>query len=337
METQKPFKAAAVQAAPAFLDLRGTVDKTIALIEEAAAKDVSLLAFPEAWIPGYPFWSWLGSQAWGMQFVGRYHANSIERDGPEMQAIAAAVARTRMTVVVGTSERDHGSLYLGQTIFGPDGAIIANRRKLRPTHVERSVFGEGDGSDLKVHQTELGRLGALCCWEHLQPLVKYAMFAQHEQIHIASWPAFSLYQGRAYALGPDLNAAVTQVYAAEGQCFVVAATTIVTPDIQAMLCDDPAKVDLLPLGGGKSMIFGPDGAPLADYLAPTEQGMIIADIDLEMIAYAKAAADPIGHYSRPDVFQVLFDDRPRSRFTCASACHGNETSLALDDDEQSGE
>lgn len=320
MSLPEPFKAAAVQAAPVLLDLKGTVDKTIALIEEAHRQDVRLLAFPEAWIPGYPFWSWLGSQAWGMRFLKQYHANSIERDSAEMQAIAEAVGRAGMTVVLGTSERDHGSLYLGQTVIGPDGEIKAHRRKLRPTHVERSVYGDGDGSDLKVIQTELGRLGALCCWEHLQPLVKYAMFAQHEQIHVASWPAFSLYQGTAYALGPELNAAVTQVYAAEGQCFVVAATMIVTPEIQAMLCDDLDKADLLPLGGGKSMIFGPDGAPLASYIDPMTEGLVTAEIDLGMIAFAKAAADPVGHYARPDVFQVLFDDRPRSRFTRASIC-----------------
>ncbi|WP_443193040.1 carbon-nitrogen hydrolase family protein [Novosphingobium sp. KACC 22771] len=336
MTLSQPFKAAAVQAAPEFLDLAGTVDKTIALIEQAAQQDVKLLAFPEAWLPGYPFWSWLGSQAWGMQFVGRYHANSIERDGPEMEAIAAAAARAGMTVVLGTSERDHGSLYLGQTIIAGDGSILAHRRKLRPTHVERSVFGDGDGSDLRVHATELGRLGALCCWEHLQPLVKYAMFAQHEQIHIASWPAFSLYEGKAYALGADLNSAVTQVYAAEGQCFVIAATMVVTPKIQAMLCDEPAKADLLPLGGGCSMIFGPDGAPLAQRIAPTEEGLVIAEIDTSLIAYAKAAADPIGHYARPDVFQVLFDDRPRSRFTRASICDKADADAQVDVGDDSG-
>lgn len=329
MSLSEPFKVAAVQAAPVFLDLKGTVDKTIALIEEAHRQDVRLLAFPEAWIPGYPFWSWLGSQAWGMQFLKQYHANSIERDSVEMQAIADAAGRAGMTVVLGTSERDHGSLYLGQTFIGPDGEIMAHRRKLRPTHVERSVYGDGDGSDLKVIQTGLGRLGALCCWEHLQPLVKYAMFAQHEQIHVASWPAFSLYQGTAYALGPDLNAAVTQVYAAEGQCFVVAATTIVTPEIQALLCDDQEKANLLPVGGGKSMIFGPDGAPQASYLDPTTEGLVTAEIDLGMIAFAKAAADPVGHYARPDVFQVLFDDRPRSRFTRASICDDSQDQDSL--------
>ena len=103
------------------------------------------------------------------------------------------------------------------------GEVIANRRKLRPTHVERSVYGEGDGTGLVVHDTAIGRLGGLCCWEHLQPLSKYAMYSMDEQVHVASWPTRSLYAGKAFALGPEANLAASQVYALEGQCFVLEA------------------------------------------------------------------------------------------------------------------
>jgi nitrilase len=312
MATGKPFRAAAVQAAPAYLDLAGTVEKTIALIRQAKGEGVELLAFPETWIPGYCFWPWLGSPAWGMKFVQRYHENSITVDGPEMAAIRAEVAAANMHVVVGTSEKDHGTLYIGQSIIAPDGSVIAHRRKLKPTHVERTVYGEGDGSDLAVHDTALGKLGALCCWEHLQPLLKYAMFAQHEQIHVASWPSFALYSGAAYALGAELNNAVNQVYAAEGQCFVVAATAVTTPEIQAIVCETDEQRQLLPTGGGRSMIFGPDGSPMADYLDPSEEGLVIAEIDIGLIPLAKAAADPAGHYARRDVAR-LFLNTERTR------------------------
>ncbi|MBL0925590.1 MAG: carbon-nitrogen hydrolase family protein [Sphingomonadaceae bacterium] len=311
MVATKPFVAAAVQAAPAYLDLAGTVDKTIAIIRQARSEGVQLLAFPETWIPGYCFWPWLGSPAWGMKFVHRYHENSIATDGAEMDAIRAEVAAAGMHVVVGTSERDHGTLYIGQSIIAPDGSVIANRRKLKPTHVERTVFGEGDGSDLKVHETQIGQLGALCCWEHLQPLVRYAMYAQHEQVHVASWPSFALYQGAAYALGPELNNAVNQVYAAEGQCFVVAATAVTTPAVQDIVCETDEHRQMMPVGGGRSMIFGPDGAPLAEYLAPDQEGLVKAEIDLSMIALAKAAADPAGHYARSDVTRLLFNSERR--------------------------
>ena len=110
---------------------------------------------------------------------------------------------------MGYSERDGGSLYIAQLLMDQDGELVATRRKLKATHVERTVYGEGDGSDIRVHNTALGRVGALCCWEHLNPLTKYAMYAQNEQIHIASWPSFSLYEGAAYALGPQLNTAVS--------------------------------------------------------------------------------------------------------------------------------
>jgi aliphatic nitrilase len=301
------LRAATVQAAPVYMDLHGTVEKTIALIEQAADDGVELLVFPETWIPGYPFWAWLGPPAWGMQWVARYHENSIAVDGAEMQRICEAARRASLFVVLGTSTRDHGSLYIGQSLIDASGRVVAHRRKLKPTHVERTVFGEGDGSDLAVHDSAIGRVGALCCWEHLQPLTKYAMYAQHEQIHAASWPGFALYGGMAYALGAELNDAVSQVYAAEGQCFVIAATAIVDQRARDMLCDTDERRQLLPLGGGRSMIFAPDGRRLADYLAPDEEGLLIADLDLRAIAVAKAAADPVGHYARRDVTRLLLN------------------------------
>ncbi|MEO0911134.1 MAG: nitrilase-related carbon-nitrogen hydrolase, partial [Pseudomonadota bacterium] len=193
------------------------------------------------------------------------------------------------------------------------GEVISRRRKLKPTHVERTVYAEGDGSDMVVHETELGRVGALCCWEHLQPLNKYAMFSQNEQIHIASWPSFSLYEGGAYALGSEVNTSASQIYAVEGQCFVLAACATVSDEMVEFLCDSPVKQQLLKKGGGYARIFGPDGAPLGNIIPPDEEGLVIADIDLNMIAIGKAAADPCGHYSRPDVFRLMFNNKPSPR------------------------
>ena len=272
-----------------------------------------LIAFPECWLPGYPWWIWLDSPAWGMQFVQRYHQNAPRADGPEMATIRAAAKQHGIVVVLGFTERDGGTLYIAQQLIDADGGLIASRRKLKATHVERTVFGEGDGSDLRVHDTALGRLGALCCWEHLNPLNKYVMYAQHEQIHVGAWPSFSVYEGAAYALGPQLNTALSQVYAAEGQCFVLASCGLVSAEMQALLCDTPVKRELLKLGGGAAMIFGPDGRPQCEPLAADQEGLLIADLDLGLIALAKAAADPVGHYSRPDVARVVFNPHPQSR------------------------
>jgi nitrilase len=305
------YKAACVQAVPCYFDIEAGVEKTIKLITEAGANGAKLIAFPECWIPGYPWWAWLDAALVNMQFVQRHFNNCMTSDGPEMQRIAQAAVEAGVYVVLGYSERAGGSLYISQMHIDPFTGTMHPRRKLKPTFIERTLFGEGDGSDYFVRDTELGRIGGLCCWEHLQPLNKYAMYAQNEQVHCAAWPGFALYAGKAHALGAEVNTSVSQVYAAEGQCFVLAATTVVDQHIQDMICDTEFKRDLVPLGGGASRIFGPDGSSLAEPLGEHEEGIIYADIDLDMISLAKAASDPAGHYSRPDVFQLQFDATAR--------------------------
>jgi aliphatic nitrilase len=324
--THPRFRAAAVQAAPAFLDLDAGIDKAIGLMAEAASHGAQLIAFPETWLPGYPWHIWLDSPAWGMQFVQRYHDNSLVYGSPAAQRLADAARQHRIMVVMGHSEKAGGSLYMGQWIIGADGQTIAQRRKLKPTHVERTVFGEGDGSDLTVWETPLGRVGALCCWEHLQPLSKYAMYAQDEQVHIAAWPSFSLYRGGAYALGPEVNNAASRVYAVEGGCFVIAPCAVVSPEMVDMLCgEDATKRQLLLAGGGFSAIYAPDGQLMHEPLPEGTEGIVYADIDLGMIALAKAAADPAGHYARPDVTRLWLNKARGDRVVSPTAAS------ALDD------
>lgn len=310
------YKVAVVQAAPAWLNLDASIDKTIALIDEAAANGAKLIAFPEVFIPGYPWHIWLDSPAWciGRGFVGRYFDNSLSYDSPQADRLRAAVRKAGITAVLGLSERSGGSLYIAQWILGPEGETVATRRKLRPTHCERTVYGEGDGSDLAVYNLpELGRLGALCCWEHLQPLSKYAMYAQNEQVHVAAWPSFSIYDPFAPALGWEVNNAASRVYAVEGSCFVLAPCATVSQAMIDELCDSPNKHALLHTGGGHAAIFGPDGSLIAKTLTPDAEGLIYADIDLATISIAKSVADPAGHYARPDVTRLLFNNRPAHR------------------------
>jgi aliphatic nitrilase len=318
-----PFAVAAVQAAPVYLDRDATVDKAISLIEQAARGGARLVGFPECYVPGYPWWVWLDSPAWGLQFVRRYFENAMEIGDEVCARLCRAARDNRIFVVMGFVERAGGSLYIAQMLIDDQGRLVHARRKLRVTHAERTVFGEGDGSDLAVHGTPLGRLGALSCWEHLNPLVKYAMFAQGEQLHVASWPSFTLYVGQAHALGAELNLAINKVYAAEGQCFVVVASNLLSEEMQQLLCDTPLKQDLLGLGGGIAQIFGPDGKELATPLGAAAEGLVFAEVDLGQIALAKAAADPIGHYSRPDVLQLLFDNRPQRRVVLNGAGRGD--------------
>lgn len=310
---QQTVRVAAVQAESVPLDLAAGVEKVITLIGEAATGGAQLVAFPETFLPGYPWWIWLDSPAAGMQFVPRYAANSMTRDGAEMQRIRQAAADHGLHVVLGFSERAGGSLYMAQATIADTGEIIGMRRKLKPTHVERTVFGEGDGSDLQVHDTALGKVGALNCWEHLQPLVKYAMYSQGEEIHVAAWPSFSGYRGLAQALGPEVNTAASLMYAVEGQTFVVAPCAVTGPATLDTYCDTELKRQLLQPGGGFARVYGPEGSPLAQPLPETEEGILYADLPSDLLAIAKSAADPVGHYSRPDVLRLLVNRNPAPR------------------------
>lgn len=314
--THPQYKVAVVQAAPVWLDLEATVAKTIKYIEEAAKQGAKIIAFPETWVPGYPWYIWVGTPAWATAkgFVQRYFDNSLSYDSALARRISDAARDNKITIVLGLSERDGGSLYISQWLIGPDGETIAKRRKLRPTHVERTVFGEGDGSHIAVHELSgLGRVGALCCWEHLQPLTKYAMYVQNEQVHIAAWPSFSMYAPFAHALGWETNNAVSKVYAVEGSCFVLGPCAVISQAMVDEMCDTEDKRSLVHEGGGYAVIYGPDGNLMSERLPEMTEGIIYANIDIGAISIAKNAADPAGHYSRPDVLRLLFNNKPARR------------------------
>jgi len=307
--------AAVVQAAPAYLDLDASIEKCEALMVQAARDGADLIAFPETFIPGYPWWIWQCSPAevFAGDLIGRYFANALDYASPQAARLAEVACSAGITAVLGLAERDGGSLYIGQWVIGKDGQTLLRRRKLKPTHVERSVFGEGDGSDLAVVDSAVGRLGALCCWEHLQPLSKFAMYAQNEQIHVAAWPSLASGEGRAlYSLGYEVNNAASQIYAAEGGCFVLAPCATISEAMVDVVCgESPQARTRFKPGGGRAMIYGPDGRPLSEPRDPHWEGLIHAELDLSLIAVAKSAADPAGHYARPDVTQLLINRAPR--------------------------
>ncbi len=306
------FKAAVVQAAPAFMDLDACLDKASGLIEAAARAGARIVAFSECWFPGYPWWIWLSATADNIKYFQRYHENSLVVGGDAFNRLAEAARDNGIFVSAGASERDHGSLYIAQFLFDDKGELVQARRKLKPTHMERTVYGDGDGSHIAVPDTALGRIGQLCCWEHIQPLTKYAMFSMHEQIHIAAWPSFSCYP-QAYSLGAQANTAVSQVYAMEGQCYVLAPCGVVSQQMHDTLVENDRQAQLLKVGGGFAQIYAPDGSPMCDGLAPAEEGLLYAEIDLGAIAVAKSFADPVGHYSRPDVTRLLLNRCPQPK------------------------
>ncbi|WP_341961032.1 carbon-nitrogen hydrolase family protein [Pseudomonas sp. RC10] len=309
------FTAAVVQAAPGFCDLQLSVEKTLHYIAEAARQGASIVAFPEDWIPGYPWWIWLDAPAWGFSkgWVRRFYENAFTYESEGARLIAAAARQHKIHVSLGVVERIGASLYVGNWIIDDSGESVSRRRKLKPTHMERTVFGEGDGSDLVVSETPLGRIGALSCWEHLQPLTKFAMYSQNEQLHVAAWPGFSLYKDVAYSLSAEASLAATQTYALEGGCFVLAPSSVTSQSMVDQICDAPEKHALFTTGGGHSVIYGPYGNLISERMPDTWEGVICAPIDLGEIAVAKAAADPAGHYARPDVMRLLLNRTPAHR------------------------
>jgi len=309
----RSVKVAAVQAEPVWGDINGGIAKCVSLIDEAGSNEAEVIGFPETFVPGYPWQIWLDSPAANMGYVPGYVSNSPTVD--DLQPIAEAAQRNQMTVMLGYSERRGGSLYMSQAIFSPDGTLAKNRTKLKPTHVERTVFGEGDGSDLDVVQMDYGNVGALCCWEHLQPLSKYAMYSMDEDIHCASWPSFSLYKGAANALGAEVNNAASLMYAVEGSNFVIAPCATIGQSGFDFFCDTDPKKQMLQIGGGFARIYGPDGSSLADPLAEDEEGILYAECDPALQMISKSVADPAGHYSRPDVTSLLFNRNPQPAVT----------------------
>lgn len=301
------FTAAAVQAEPVFLDRDATVEKACTLIADAAATGASLIVFPETWIPTYPWWI-ASPGVFSARAYAELWKNAVEVPSPATDALGAAARAARAHVVIGINERDllsRGTLYNTLVYLGPDGHIVHKHRKLVPTFTERTVWGFGDGSDLQVLQTPLGRLGGLICWEHEVTLAKYAVYAQGEQVHCATWPAYT-FQNAHIDFG-------MRQYAFEGACFVVSACGVRS---NAALPDDLGGSQVEANGG--SAIIAPNGEYLAGPVYGREE-ILYAEIDLEAAIREKHSRDVAGHYARPDVFRLVVNTEPKPPISFARA------------------
>lgn len=308
--------AAAVQADPGFLDLPHAVDRTLHFIREAASAGAGIVAFPETWLPGYPYWIWRGDVGYQRGFVLDYSRNSLVLGDENHRRIANAAALAGVAVVVGYSERAGGSLYIGQAIIDGAGETVLARRKLKPTHVERTLFGNGDGSGLYARDLGFARVGALSCWEHIQPLSKYAMYSEREDIHVAGWPHLGDLDGDG-ALSHGACIDVSRMYALEGRSFVLSATQLLGADTERVLRGDPAAETRTT--GGATRIFDPFGASIGTTLAHDEEGLVLAELDLDLVALARHEIDVVGHYSRPDALRLILDREPQPPVVTSTA------------------
>ncbi|MFG1399407.1 Nit6803 family nitrilase [Roseixanthobacter pseudopolyaromaticivorans] len=303
MPKETKVRVAAVQIAPDLDTLEGTLSRVLAAIAEAAEKGAGLVVFPETFLPWYPYFSFVHPPVLTGAEHLRLYDNAVVVPGPVTHAVAAAAKRHAIVVVLGVNERDHGSLYNAQLIFDADGTLLLKRRKLTPTFHERMIWGQGDGAGLKVVDTAVGRVGALACWEHYNPLARYALMAQHEEIHVAQFPGSLV--GPIFA---DQIEVTIRHHALESGCFVVNATGWLTEEQIARISPEE-KLRKGLTGGCMTAIISPEGAHVVPPLTSGE-GILIADIDLALITKRKRMMDSVGHYARPELLSLNLDNRP---------------------------
>lgn len=302
-------RVAVTQAEPVWFDLAGSVAKVVKLIQEAAENKAQLIAFPECFIPGYPCWIW--SRLVDFDLNVRYTKNSLRVDSPEMETIQQAALDNKIAVSLGFSENNgDDSVYISQVLIGADGEIKVHRRKMKPTHMERTIFGDASGQCLQaVASLPFGRVGQLCCWEHIQPLLKFNTMAQGEHIHVSAWPSLTPHipdSPGLWSMSAEGCHALSQTYAIEGSTFVLHCTAMITE--AGVAAQNTAQgIIMNARGGGTSAVFGPDGRRLTAPLDPMTEGIVYADLDMDEITRIRMFAHCTGHYSRPDLLWLSTD------------------------------
>jgi nitrilase len=301
--THSGSRVAVVQAAPVAFDRDCTLERVRTLTQQAAARGATLVVFPEAFVSAYPrgmtFGAVVGERSpEGRDWYRRYWDSSVDVPGPTVDALGAMARENATHLVIGVIERDGGTLYCTVLFFSPDGSYLGKHRKLVPTASERLVWGQGDGSTMPVFETEIGKLGAAICWENYMPLYRTAMYAKGIQLYVAPT-----------ADSRDGWVASMRHIALEGRCFVLSSNQFARrrdypPDYPGAFPDDP---DAIVTRGGSCIV-----SPLGELVAGPvydEEAILIADVDLRDTIRGKFDLDVVGHYARPDVFQLLVNEK----------------------------
>ena len=311
------FKAATVQASPIYLNAELTVRKACDLIKEAALNGARLVAFPEVFIPAYPYWSWIMSPTEGSAFFERLYHNSIDIDGSEVQILCQAAKLNDCYIVIGLNERGPkktGTLYNTNITISPSGEILGRHRKLVPTWAEKLTWSGGDGSTLTVHDTDIGMLGTLACGENTNPLARFTLMAQGEQVHIANYIGLP-------TAPKDYNMAEAiklrgMTHSFEGKIFTIISCSAVSEEIilEMEKFVPNARELLTRKNGAFSGVIDPNGNLIGEGLIDDE-GIVYAEIDLNRCIQPKQMHDILGHYNRFDIFDLKVNRAVQTPFT----------------------
>jgi nitrilase len=323
------FKLAAIQASPIHFDREASTEKACRLIEEAGAKGATIAAFGETWLPGYPFFVWgAGSGRLPWRAAAEYMANAVEIPSATTERLCEAACRANVDVVIGVVERDgqtQGTVYCTLLCIANDGRILGRHRKLKPTHKERTIWGEGDGTGLNVYERPYGRISGLNCWEHNMVLPGYVLMSQGTQIHIAAWPGAEGAAPPAPISVWERQLLLSRAFASQAAAYVILVGGLLSAE------DVPeAYRKWASPATGDSCIIDPRGEVIA---GPAKgETILTAEGSMEQVFAAKSACDVAGHYSRPDIFQVRVNRTPHQRVVETS---GPGFSLNIESDSES--
>lgn len=314
MRNHPKFKVAAMHVSPVFLDTEKTIDKTCSLIEEAAKHGARLIAFPETYVPAFPLWCALRAPLYNHKWFSRLADCALRVAGPEIARVCAVAKRADVFVSLGINEGTEnsvGCIWNSNVLIGPDGKILNHHRKLVPTFWEKLVWANGDGAGLRVVGTDIGRIGMLICGENTNPLARFALMAQGEQIHISSyppvWPAHDPKDGGVYDVAEAIKIRAG-AHSFEAKAFNVVASSFMDPAMkEALAQEDKDIARILEVSPkGVSMVVNPMGAIIGEVMHGSE-GILYADIDLSQCVEPKQLHDLTGYYNRFDIFKLTID------------------------------